>query len=175
MPNFKQVIDQMKQKEIAEEQKPYKTIGELEHYIRPYDEVSKAMSGNPKANFTIFSKKVGQDFDLGSGSGLEFETEEEARRTIDEWEKHHKPKQALFDEYGIATPFGEEESARFSEENKVDDIYGLSEDDFGNLVNKAMEKYGIKDRDLAAEFIISNARADENWKRYLAKHGRRNK
>lgn len=109
MPNFKQVIDQMKQKEIAEEQ--------------------------PK----------------------------------------EEKKQELFDEYGIATPFGEEESARFSEENKVDDIYGIGEKAFGDLVVKAMEKYGIKDRDLAAEFLISNPKAHENWERYLAKHGKRNK
>ena len=76
------------------EMKPYKTIGQLEHYITPYDEVSKKMMGNPKANFTIRSKKVGEDWDLGSASGLDFETEDEAKRTIDQWESYHKPQEA---------------------------------------------------------------------------------
>ena len=110
MPKFNEFIKAFEEKETApkaqepkvetapkveepkDQPKPYKTVGNLEHYIVKYDDLAKVISGNPKANFTIRSKKTGEDFDLGSASGLDFETEEEAKKTIDGWERNTQEK-----------------------------------------------------------------------------------
>lgn len=184
--DFNKMIQGMKEREEREE-KPSQ---------QPKSPLEMETTGNPEEDKRlkrIIEERVRKGYDseglynpytikdmdyLGFGSLDALEESvfgKTARKSPHDEAPKEEKKQELFDEYGLATPFGEEESARFSEENKVDDIYGIGEKAFSDLVNKAMEKYGIKDRDRAAEFLISNPKADENWKRYLAKHGTRNK
>lgn len=77
--------ENLKEYYLPKDAKPYKVNGDKEYYIASYDDVDKQMSGDDKANFTIVTKRVGKDFDLGGASGLDFETEDEAKKTIDGW------------------------------------------------------------------------------------------
>jgi hypothetical protein len=71
------------------------------------------------------------------------------------------PKEELLDAYGLATPYGRKVSSDFLKENKIGDIYKLSNDEYNSLAKKAMEKFGIKDLELAQEFIQSNDESDK--------------
>ena len=74
---------QLKEYNLAQDAKPYKTCGDVEYYIATYDDVDRAMGGN-KATHTIVTKKVGGEFGMGSASGLDFDSEEKAKAWIDD-------------------------------------------------------------------------------------------
>ena len=74
---------ELKEYNLPKDAKPYKTCGDKEYYIATFDDVDRAMMGN-KATHTIVTKKVGGDFDMGSASGLDFNSEEEAKKWIDD-------------------------------------------------------------------------------------------
>lgn len=74
---------ELKEYNLPKDAKPYKTCGDKEYYIATFDDTDRAMGGT-KATHTIVTKKVGGDFDLGSASGLDFNSEEEAKKWIDD-------------------------------------------------------------------------------------------
>lgn len=67
-------------------EKPYSTFNGKEYYVRPY------RTFNGRKYFDITSKKVGEDFDIGSNTGLDFETEDGAKKEIDEWSTYKSKK-----------------------------------------------------------------------------------
>lgn len=73
----------LKEYNLPKDAKPYKTCGDKEYYIATFDDIDRAMMGN-KATHTVVTKKVGGDFDLGSASGLDFDSEEKAKAWIDQ-------------------------------------------------------------------------------------------
>ncbi len=77
--------ENLKEYYLPKDAKPYKVNGDKEYYIASYTDVDKQMLGDDKANFTIVTKRVDSDFTIGSASGLDFETEDEAKKTIDGW------------------------------------------------------------------------------------------
>lgn len=107
MPNFKQFIKGFEEPEAqpkadpkpqevkapikpeakseTDYSKPYKTFGGKEYFVKPYSD----FQGNKR--FDIRSRKEGGEFDIGSRAGYDFKSEDEARKTIDEWEQYHKP------------------------------------------------------------------------------------
>lgn len=73
-------------KEYIEPKEPYKVCKDTEYYVAEYSPVEKEISSSKNARYTIVTKKVGdKEFGLGSGSGLDFASEEEAKKEIDKW------------------------------------------------------------------------------------------
>ena len=81
----KELKEDKRLKEFIEPEEPYKTCGNLKYYVAKYDDVEKEMSGNDKANYTIVTKKVDDEHIGFNGSGLDFATEEDAKKEIDMW------------------------------------------------------------------------------------------
>lgn len=95
----------------------------------------------------------------------------------DKWEDEPTQEEAplaggnrLFNEYGIATKEGEKASADFKREKGIKNYYSLTNEQFNELAKEAMQKYGIKDLELAQEFLISNEQSDRDWEK-LPKQG----
>lgn len=73
-------------KEYIEPKEPYKVCKDTEYYVAEYSPVEKEMTGSKNARYTIVTKKVGdKEFGIGSGSGLDFASEEDAKKEIDRW------------------------------------------------------------------------------------------
>lgn len=137
--------------------KPHKVFNGKEYYVRPYTD----LAGN--RFYDINSKKQGEDFGLGSASGYEFKTEDEARKTIDEWEGYHRkktePKKLDFVSKNLDAIL----------DHGIKNVHALTNEQYNDLAKKAMERFGIDDFKLAQEFIQSNDESDRDWvERYKA-------
>lgn len=185
MATFKQTIESMKAKEapLVEEKpkedrfdelvktwkdKPHKVFNGKEYYVRPYTD----FAGN--RFYDINSKKQGEDFGLGSASGYDFKTEDEARKTIDEWEGYHRKKaepkkldfvsknlDAILD-HGIKNEFAKKLEAEIKPEYP-----NLPNDE---IVLQYANRHGIKPGDMA-RWLVENDAIDEDeygyWEDYL--------
>ena len=93
-----------------------------------------------------------------------FDTIDKAKEYIDNAEK---AKGSMFDQSGLVTEKGKAASDEFKREKGIKDYYSLSNDQFNALAKEAMEKYGIKDFELAQEFLISNSQDDKGLDKLL--------
>ena len=72
-------------------------------------------------------------------------------------------KKYLFDEYQLATPEGRKASSDFLKEMGIENVHKLTNEQYNDLAKKAMERFGIKDFQVAQEFIQSNDESDKAW------------
>lgn len=119
-------VDRFEELSKTWKDKPHKVFNGKEYYIRPYTD----FAGN--RFYDINAKKQDEDFDLGSASGYDFKTEDEARKTIDEWENNANQNLLM----GL-TP--EQRQAHyekiFKENDSNDEIFGGKGRAYGDLAD----------------------------------------
>ena len=131
---------ELKEYNLPKDAKPYKTCGDKEYYIATFDDTDRAMMGN-KSTHTVVTKKIGGDFDMGSASGLDFDSEEKAKQWIDDACKNKKESlKEMYDDFVIEDKFIEYMKSKGVKNPKVFDKDGF-------FIDGVYEKYaqGVAD------------------------------
>ena len=156
-------------KEYIEPKEPYKVCKDTEYYVAEYSPVDKEIAGSKNAKYTIVTKKVGdKEFGLGSGSGLDFASEEEAKKEIDKWCSLKESKSELAIKYWV------DEEARDAGESELyfGDIKDL--EDAKHIADKLFDEYAsvevVKNVDTEDEEVLyGRYPEDESLKEELTK------
>lgn len=114
---------------------------------------------------------------ISGGKYMTDEGDGKGRKEVsrEEWEKYEADEdfdltndddfgfdeQENFDEYELSTEKGLQEAKAFLERNGIDNPYSLSNEEFNDLAKKAQEEFGIRDLELAQEFIVAPIDEDD--------------